>query len=129
MAQTADIEKPSILLIEDDEEIAFILKFILPREGFSVLHAPDGRAASEMINTLAPPKLVLCDIALPYIDGFQLISQIRSKQEWRDVPLIMLTAKSQESNIVRAIEAGANDYIIKPFSPKELVARLRRFLK
>lgn len=122
-------EKPTILVIEDDEEIAFILKFMLTREGFTVKRAADGRQASTLIETMVPPALVLCDIKLPYVDGFQLIIHIRGKEEWRDIPIIMLTSKSQESDIVRALNSGANDYVVKPFSPKELIARLRRFIK
>ncbi|MNL83724.1 Phosphate regulon transcriptional regulatory protein PhoB [compost metagenome] len=66
---------------------------------------------------------------LPYADGFQLVSQIRAKPNWESVPIVMLTAKSQEKDIVRALDAGANDYVLKPFQPQELMARLRRFLK
>ena len=66
---------------------------------------------------------------LPYLDGFALIKLIRNKPEWSDVPIIMLTSKSQERNIVRALEAGANDYVVKPFRPEELVARVRRFVR
>jgi DNA-binding response OmpR family regulator len=66
---------------------------------------------------------------LPFVDGFELLKQIRSKPNWTELPIIMLTSKAQEKNIVRALEAGANDYIVKPFQPEELVARVRRFVK
>ncbi|MNT82340.1 Phosphate regulon transcriptional regulatory protein PhoB [compost metagenome] len=73
--------------------------------------------------------MILLDVMLPYADGFQLVSQIRAKANWAEVPIVMLTAKSQEQDIVRALDAGANDYVLKPFQPQELMARLRRFLK
>lgn len=129
MVSPGPTRKPPILIIEDDEEIAYILKFLLTREGFEVHHASDGRKAAELIERMAPPALVLCDIKLPFMDGFQLVALMRGKVAWRETPIIMLTAKTQEGDIVRALNLGANDYIPKPFSPKELVARLRRFLK
>ena len=122
-------DKITVLVIEDNPEIAYLLKFMLTREGFSVVHAADGQRARELIDEIEPPALVVSDIMLPFIDGYQLIAQMRGKPEWRDVPIIMLTSKSQERDITRALEAGANDYVVKPFRPKELVARLRRFLK
>lgn len=119
-----------ILVIEDDSEIAFLLEFMLQREGFTVVSAADGRAAEQLIASLtATPALVLLDIMLPYVDGVQLLRQIRGKPEWNEVPVLMLTAKSMEQDIVRALEIGANDYIVKPFQPAELMARIRRCLK
>jgi DNA-binding response OmpR family regulator len=82
-----------------------------------------------MLEEIEPPQLILLDVMLPFIDGFELLEQIRSKPEWSEVPVIMLTSKGQEKNIVRALEGGADDYIVKPFQPEELVARVRRFVK
>jgi len=70
--------------------------------------------------------LVLLDVMLPYVDGFELLRKIRAQVTWSKVPIIMLTAKSQEQTIVRALDQGANDYIVKPFRPGELLARIRR---
>ncbi|HTK87820.1 MAG TPA: response regulator [Nitrospiraceae bacterium] len=78
---------------------------------------------------MPPPQLALLDVMLPYHSGFELVDPIRSKDLWREVPIVMLTADSAERDIVRALNAGANDYVVKPFNPKELTARLRRFLK
>lgn len=122
-------KRPSVLIVEDDQEIAYLLKFMLEREGLEVSHAADGREAIALIDKIKPPNLVLLDVMLPYHDGFQLISYIRKKTAWGEVPIVMLTAKSQEGDIARALKAGANDYIVKPFQPVELLARLRRFLK
>ena len=66
---------------------------------------------------------------LPYVDGFQLVAMIRAKPDWQNVPIIMLTARSQEGDIVRALDAGANDYVVKPFKPEELKARMKRLLR
>lgn len=119
----------SILVVEDDEEIAYLLKFMLEREGYHVSHAIDGKEAIRLIDEMSSPNLVLLDVMLPYHDGFQLITYIRKKEDWKEVPIVMLTAKSQETSIARALEAGANDYIVKPFQPLELMVRLRRFFK
>jgi DNA-binding response OmpR family regulator len=117
------------LVAEDDEQLAYILRFILEREGFEVQAAPDGRTAKELISTLQPPAIVLLDVMLPHVDGYELLAQVRAKADWQAVPVIMLTARSQEQDIVRGLEAGANDYMVKPFKPEELRARIRRLLK
>lgn len=119
----------TVLVVEDNNEIAFLIQFLLEREGFRVELARDGRAAELQIATMLPPSLAMLDVMLPYIDGFQLLEQIRSRKAWEQVPVIMLTAKAQESAVVRALEAGANDYVVKPFQPNELLARVRRLTK
>lgn len=121
---------PSILVVEDDDHIGQLLKFMLERQGYQVHLATDGRAASAYIEANpAPPDLVLFDVMLPYIDGFELVGIARARSGWESVPIVMLTAKTLERDIVGALDAGANDYIVKPFQPNELLARLRRFLK
>ncbi len=120
----------TVLIIEDDEHISGLLKFLLERHGFETRMAADGRAADQLIAaTSEPPGLILLDVMLPYHDGFELMRTIRQKSGWEQVPVIMLTAKSMERDIVRAFDAGANDYIVKPFQPTELLARLRRFIR
>jgi two-component system, OmpR family, alkaline phosphatase synthesis response regulator PhoP len=121
---------PSIFVVEDDELIAHVLVHLLEREGYQVRQFGDGRAAKQAIEqAIEPPSLILLDVMLPYIDGFELIQVIRDHKNWVDVPIVMLTAKSQEHEIVRALEAGANDYVIKPFQLNELIARLHRFIR
>lgn len=121
---------PSILVVEDDEHIADLLRFLLERQGYHVDVRVDGRAALSAINhSQAPPCMILLDVMLPFIDGFELVTAIRQREGWESVPLVMLTAKTTESDIVRALDAGANDYIVKPFQPNELMARVRRYLK
>lgn len=117
------------LVVEDDDQIAYLLRFILEREGFKVELAGDGRAAQDLIANSAPPALVLLDVMLPFVDGYQLLAAIRAKNGWEKVPVLMLTAKSQEKDIVRALDSGAADYMVKPFKPDELRSRVRRLVK
>jgi len=117
------------LVAEDDEQLAYILRFILEREGFEVRAAPDGRTAKEFIATLQPPAIVILDVMLPHVNGYELLAEVRATASWQAVPVIMLTARSQEQDIVHGLEAGANDYMVKPFKPEELRARIRRLLK
>ena len=121
--------EPMAVVVEDDQIIVTLLEHLLSRRGFNVRIAKDGREATDLIDTLPPPALVLLDVMLPYLDGFELIKKIREHATWNQVPIIMLTAKSQEQNIVRALDYGANDYLIKPFRPEELLARIRRVTK
>ncbi len=126
------VSEPSqtVMVVEDDEIISALLKHMLARRGFEVHLASDGRQASAMVEELsAPPELVMLDVMLPFVDGYDLITLIRSKQAWKDVPIIMLTSKALEQNIVRALDAGATDYVVKPFQPEELMARVRRLIK
>lgn len=121
--------KPRILVVEDDEQIAYLLQFMLERDGFEVRTAGDGRAAMARAAETPLPDIVLLDVMLPFHSGFELIRMLRGQPGFERVPIVMLTAKSGESDIVRALEAGANDYILKPFQPSELMARLRRQLR
>jgi DNA-binding response OmpR family regulator len=114
------------LVIEDDAMIASVLHFILDREGFAVRHAVDGRAAHQMIAGSDPPALVLLDVMLPHADGFELVSAIRARDGWERIPVLMLSSKGHERDIARALDAGADDYVVKPFQVEELRARLRR---
>lgn len=120
----------TVFVIEDDEHIGMLLKLLLERHGYRVQHAVDGNQAERLIaDSEGVPGLILLDVMLPYRDGFELMQQIRARAGWEKVPVIMLTAKAMERDIVRAFDAGANDYIVKPFQPTELLARLRRFIR
>ena len=99
------------------------------RAGTTVPGLSDGRAALRIIESEPAPAIAILDVMLPFIDGFQLIGKIRAHAQWKNIPIVMLTAKSQEKDIVRALDAGANDYIVKPFLPEELRARVRRLVK
>ncbi len=120
---------PSALVIEDHDHISEIIEFILIREKFRPQIARDGQAAVEMIDGIATPALVVLDLMLPHVDGFALLARIRARRGWEKIPVIVISAKAQEQDIVRALEAGADDYLVKPFQPNELKARIRRLQK
>lgn len=120
---------PRILLVEDEEDIAYLVRFMLERQQYRVDHAADGRQAFEYIDASKPPDLVLMDIMLPYHDGIEIIQRLRATAGWESVPVLMLTAKAREADIVKALELGADDYVTKPFQPEELLARIKRFIR
>lgn len=119
----------TILLIEDDRVVAKMLDHILTRRGYRVVICPDGNTALETLKTIAPADLILLDIVLPHVDGFELLGKIRNESGWGDVPVIMVTANTQELSVVRAFEFGANDYIKKPIQLEELIVRVKRLLR
>jgi two-component system alkaline phosphatase synthesis response regulator PhoP len=116
---------PTAFVVEDDDHISHLLKFMLQRSGYQVELARDGRAAQAYIQTGPAPAIALLDVMLPYMDGLQLLGLVRQQAGWEGVPVLMLTAKTQERDIARALEAGANGYIQKPFQPDDLLARVR----
>lgn len=116
------------LIVEDDTDVARLLQFILQREGFDATLLRDGREAAARIDAGPVPHLVLMDVMLPHATGHELLARIRSHEAWKAVPVIMLTAKSQETDIVKAFDHGASDYLAKPFQPAELKARIRRLV-
>lgn len=120
--------KPKVLMVEDEEDTASLLRFLLERANYRVVHAKDGRNAQELVDTMPLPDIVLLDVMLPFLSGLQVLTYIRSKVEWEKVPIVMLTADGSEHDIKRALETGANDYMLKPFNPRELTTRLKRFL-
>ena len=117
---------PTILIVEDDEVTSYMLEFLLQREGYTVTKANDGKEALKLIENSKPFDIVLLDIMIPYINGFELISHIRSQPAWGKTPVLMLSGKSQEKDIVKALDSGATDYIVKPFQPGEVLARIRK---
>jgi len=119
----------SALLIEDCKDISYLLRHMLEREGFVVHVLHTGREAAAFIASSNPTDIVITDLMLPYVDGFELITQIREHALWRDVPVVVLSGKVTERDIVRAFELGANDYVLKPYKPLELLARIRRLAK
>jgi DNA-binding response OmpR family regulator len=117
-----------LLIVEDDVHMAYLLGYLAERERFTVESIADGRKAVERIDAGPAVDLVLLDIMLPYTDGFELLARMRANPVWKDVPVIILTSKTREHDAVRALSLGADDYLTKPFSPPELVARIRRRL-
>jgi two-component system, OmpR family, alkaline phosphatase synthesis response regulator PhoP len=122
-------QRPSVIIVEDDAHIAYLLAYLAQKEGFSVEQIADGRSANERLARPPVPELVLLDVMLPYADGFELLANIRATRGWERVPVIIVTAKVHEQDAVRALALGADDYLTKPFSPAELVARMRRRLR
>lgn len=120
--------KPVILLAEDDEHISYLLEFLLGRNGYELRVAEDGFKFLDIIKDGLPPDLVILDLMLPYVDGFELILQMRNLPDWKDIPIIALSSLSQDEDIVRAFKNGVSDYMTKPFQPQELLARIDRFV-
>ena len=114
-----------ILVVEDDPSILELVTFHLEKEGYEVFQATDGRSGIERFAEVRP-HLVLVDLMLPEIDGFDLCRRIRKASS---TPIIILTAKGQEADRIQGFELGADDYVTKPFSPRELVARVRAVLR
>jgi DNA-binding response OmpR family regulator len=123
-----NVASETILLIEDDPDILELVKYNLEREGYKVLFATDGEQGLRLASA-ADPSLVVLDIMLPGIDGLTVCRKLRQNAATANVPILMLTAKGEESDIVIGLELGADDYVSKPFSPKELVARIRALLR
>jgi two-component system response regulator VicR len=117
--------KEKILVVDDEKPIAEIIKYNLEEEGFVVLVAYDGAEALRLAFE-EEPSLIILDIMLPRIDGFSVCQQIRQK---KDVPIIMLTARESEPDKVKGLEIGADDYVTKPFSVRELIARVKATLR
>src|SRR4051794_21468933 len=125
MSETAP---PAALLVEDDESIAFLLRFLLERLGCRVIAARDGVEAMQAIESGEVTRLVLMDMMLPVHDGLTLLARLRSLPQWEGVPVVMLTAKGEQGFVDKAFAAGANDFVQKPFNPGELMDRLRPLL-
>jgi DNA-binding response OmpR family regulator len=119
-------DKTKVLLAEDDLQLGFIIKDNLEEEGFDVINCPDGEVAWEQYLK-KQPDICLLDVNMPARDGFSLAKKIRQRSDV--IPIIFLTAKSMEEDKLRGFENGADDYITKPFSMKELLSRMNVFLR
>ena len=116
-----------ILVVDDEPHIVKMVEFKLRNQGYETISAADGNQALEMVLT-RKPDLILLDVMMPGLDGFQVLSKLKTQEETRELPVIMLTAKGQERDVVTGFDKGADDYIIKPFSFPELLARVNRAL-
>src|SRR5580704_17779567 len=117
-----------ILIVEDDPDIAALVARYLDKAGFITERAASGREALQAIAARAPELLVL-DLMLPHVDGLEVCRLLRSNEATSVIPIIMLTARAEESERIVGLELGADDYLAKPFSPNELVARVRALLR
>jgi DNA-binding response OmpR family regulator len=127
--ETTFAAHPRALVIEDSEYTAYLLAFLLERAGYDVTTVRNGRDAQTTIGGDASFDVVLLDLMLPHLDGFELLTQLRERPGWHSVPVLILSAKVLEGDVVRAFELGASDYVTKPFRPQELLARVNRLLR
>jgi two-component system alkaline phosphatase synthesis response regulator PhoP len=116
------------LVIEDDADIANLVKYNLEREGYRVLVAKDGQEGLDRIHASAP-ALVVLDLLLPKLDGLTLCRHLRDDARMKSIPVLMLTARGEEMDKLAGFEAGADDYLVKPFSPRELIACVKALLR
>ena len=120
--------KETILVVDDEEDILELIRFNLVGEGYKVLCAPSGEKALS-IGQSENPDLMVLDLMLPGIDGLEVTRVLKGDSRTKDIPIVMVTAKGEEADIVTGLELGADDYITKPFSPRVLVARVRAVLR
>jgi two-component system phosphate regulon response regulator PhoB len=120
--------KPLVLIVEDEAPLVTLLRYNLEREGFAVTEAYDGEEALLRVAEDKPDALLL-DLMLPLVSGLEVCRQLRRMPTTRSLPIIMLTARGEESDRVRGLDSGADDYVVKPFSPSELIARLRSVMR
>jgi two-component system alkaline phosphatase synthesis response regulator PhoP len=116
-----------ILVVDDEADIVRLLKYNLEKEGYDVISASDGKAAIEKARVR--PDLIVLDVMMPKMDGWDVIRELKKKKETADIPVLFLTAKESEIDEVLGLELGADDYIIKPISPRKLVARIKATLR
>jgi two-component system alkaline phosphatase synthesis response regulator PhoP len=122
------MSQPHILIIEDEEHIVELIKFNLESNGYKVSYAFNGRDGIKRVE-MEKPDLVLLDLMLPEVDGIDVCNRIKNNRELKQIPIIMLTAKSSETDKIIGLEIGADDYITKPFSIRELLTRIKVILR
>ena len=120
--------QPHVLVVEDEDALAELLQYNLKKEGFRVTVAADGEEAMILVEE-RQPDVILLDWMLPKVSGIEVCRRLRSVQDTRNIPIIMLTARGEEADRIRGLDTGADDYIIKPFLMKELFARVRAVLR
>ena len=120
--------KAAILIVEDDADIQELLSVSMKREGWHLFQAKTGEQGLELLKK-EKIDCVLLDIMLPGMDGLKVLKKIKENEKWQNIPVIMTTARGEESDIVTGLELGADDYVVKPYSPKVLVARIRAGLR
>ncbi len=120
--------KQTVVIVEDEPDTADLLIRKLEREGFSVIHAKDGRQATTLIDTIAPPSLVLLDMVIPYVNGFELLGIIRQHPNWQQAPILVVSADYYEPDIQRALKGGAAAYVVKSSGFSDLLRAMKRIL-
>lgn len=122
------MSKGKILIVEDDRDIAEMVEYNLREEGYETISAFNGEDGVKLAKKESP-DLIILDIMLPIIDGFEVCRMVKREQVTADIPVIILSAKSRETDKIVGLELGADDYVTKPFSPRELIARIRAILR
>lgn len=122
------MSKERILVVEDDKNILKLLKYNIEKAGYDVFTAETGEKAVNMLSR-EPVDLMILDIMLPEMDGYEVCKRVRQEERFRSLPVIMLTAKGEEIDRVLGLELGADDYVVKPFSPREMILRIKAILK
>jgi DNA-binding response OmpR family regulator len=125
--ESANRNRPVVLAADDDEDILELVAFRLERSGYTVLRARDGQEALDLALE-ARPDLAVLDVMMPKLDGFELTRRLRAEEATRRMPIILLTARAQDTDVDQGFDAGADDYIRKPFSPQELRTRVQAIL-
>ena len=120
--------RKNILIVEDEKDIIEVLRYYLEKENYRVHVARDGFSALELAGRIIP-SLILLDLMLPQLDGIEVCRKLKADERLREIPIIMVTAKAEEVDKIRGLEIGADDYVTKPFSAKELVARIKAQLR
>ena len=122
------MKKAKVLVVDDEKDIIELVSYNLENEGFKVISATAGEKALELVSS-EKPEIIILDLMLPGIDGLDVCRELKRSDQTSSIPIIMLTAKGEESDIVIGLELGADDYITKPFSPRVLVARVKAVLR
>mgnify|MGYP006273380055 FL=1 len=121
-------ETPCVLIVEDDQDILNLLSFTIQNQGYRALQSRQGEEGLKMART-ERPDIILLDLMLPGMDGITVCKELKAKTETAHIPVVMLTAKGEENDRILGLETGADDYVVKPFSPRELVLRLEAVLR
>jgi DNA-binding response OmpR family regulator len=126
-AAVTDAPRPLVLVADDDDDIRALVSYRMEKAGFEVVRARDGEEALQLASELLP-ALAILDVMMPKADGYEVTRRLREQETTSRMPIILLTARSQEADVQRGFEAGADDYIRRPFSPQELRARVQAIL-
>jgi CheY-like chemotaxis protein len=117
-----------ILVVEDEPENRLFIGLMLRTEGFEVLEAEDGRAALELLESGTRPDIILLDVMMPELNGWEVFERLRAHPEWSRIPVVMLTALAQRTDVERAVKLGVDGYLTKPFEPADLIHKIEETL-
>jgi two-component system phosphate regulon response regulator PhoB len=116
---------PKVLIAEDEKDIRRLVSFVLTREGYTVIEANDGREAIEIAER-EKPDVILLDVMMPHVDGYEVCRRLRANPDFSKTPMLLLSAKGQNYEIGEGLSAGATDYLVKPFAPRDLAAKVKQ---